>query len=120
MPIASYVSQLVWPDTFAKSRHVFLLYETMFMVLAIAMRAWLPRRLAGTAEETRRWAMRLTHFEIAQYALWALADVVILSGADVGYALRLVPSTMYYALFLPFAFWTAPRALAEPWARARA
>lgn len=113
VPVASYVPQLLWPATFEKSRHVFLLYETMFLVLAIGMRAWLPRRLDG---EGRRWALRLTEFEIAQYALWALADVVILAGSDAGFALRLVPNAMYYVLFLPFVARTAP----EPWAPARA
>ena len=54
---------------------------------------------------------RLTQFEIAQYVLWAGADVVILSGHDVGYLLRLLPNAMYYALFVPFAWWSAPEEL---------
>jgi hypothetical protein len=68
----------------------------------------------------RRWSLFATHFEIAQYALWALADVIILGGHDVGYALRLVPNTMYYVLYLPFVAWSAPRDLADPWREARA
>jgi hypothetical protein len=119
-PIASYVPQLLWPATFEKSRHVYLLYEAMFVLLAIGMRAWLPRRLADAPEDARRWALKLTMFEIVQYALWATADVVILAGSDAGFALRLVPNAMYYVLFLPFVARTAPRALVEPWARARA
>jgi hypothetical protein len=117
VPVASYVPQLLWPAFFEKSRHVFLLYEAMFLVLAIAMRAWLPRRLDG---EGRRWALRVTELEIVQYALWVTADVIILAGSDAGFAIRLVPNAIYYVLFLPFAARTAPRDLLEPWARARA
>jgi hypothetical protein len=48
-------------------------------------------------------------FEIVQYALWALADVLILSGMSWGFLLRIVPNSLYYAFFLPFVWWTAPR-----------
>jgi hypothetical protein len=122
VPIASWLPQLAWPAAFANGRHVFLLYEVMFVALAAAMRVWLPRRLAraGADDEARRWALRVTHFELAQYALWATSDLVILAGYDLGFALRLVPNAMYYILYLPFVAWSAPRALLEPWARARA
>jgi hypothetical protein len=125
VPITSWVPQLVWPAAFADSRHVFLLYELMFVALAAGMRAWLPQRLAraGDDDEARasaRWAIRATEFELAQYALWAASDVLILAGFDAGFALRLLPNAMYYVLFLPFVAWSAPRALLEPWSRARA
>jgi hypothetical protein len=119
VPVVSYIPQLLWPRTF-EGRSTYLLYELLFAGFAIALRVWLPRRLAGAAEDDRRWAIRATHFELAQYALWATADILILSGFDGGYALRLVPNTMYYVLFLPFVAWTAPRALALPWSNARA
>jgi hypothetical protein len=92
------------------SRWTFLTYEAMFLVLALALRfAVLPRRLAPAGAPVRRWLLALTTFEVVQYALWALADVVILSsGADAGFALRIVPNAMYYAAFLPFVAWTAP------------
>jgi hypothetical protein len=38
-----------------------------------------------------------------------LADAFILaSHADVGYLVRLVPNVLYYALFVPFAYLSAP------------
>jgi hypothetical protein len=122
VPIASWLPQLAWPDAFGDTRRVFLLYEVMFVILAAAMRAWLPRRLArtGADDDARRWAIRTTEFQLAQYGLWTVSDLLILAGFDAGFALRLVPNAMYYVLFLPFVAWSAPRALREPWSPARA
>jgi hypothetical protein len=123
VPMLSWMPQLAWPAAFANSRHVFLLYEAMFVALAAAMRVGLARRASaasGGGSEELRWALRATDFELVQYALWTLADVVILVGVDAGFLLRLVPSAMYYVLFLPFVAWTAPRELAPSWTRARA
>ena len=95
-------------------RVLFMGYEIAFAALAIGVRAlWLPRLPEG---EGRSWIVRLTHFEIAQYLLWATADVIILAGggdsfADAGYLLRLVPNSMYYIAFVPFAWLTAPKEL---------
>jgi len=97
------------PARFADLRWTFLTYEAMFLVLALALRfAVLPRRLGAAPAAVRGWLLRVAAFEVAQYALWVLADVIILSGVDAGFALRLVPNAMYYALFLPFVAWTAP------------
>jgi hypothetical protein len=39
------------------------------------------------------------------YALWALADVLILVGRlDAGWGLRVIPNQLYYALYLPFVY----------------
>jgi hypothetical protein len=117
VPIASYLARLAYPACFANPRVTFLLYELIFVAFAGALRAWLPRQVP---EATRRWALRATEFELAQYALWALADVLILLGYDAGFAVRLVPNTMYYVLYLPFVAWASPRDLAQPWREAHA
>jgi hypothetical protein len=117
VPVASYIPQLAFPTAFASPRNVFLLYEAMFLAFATALRVWLPSRLP---DASRRWILRVAELEIAQYTLWIVADLVIVSGADAGYLLRLVPNAIYYVFFLPFVAWTAPRDLAEPWSRARA
>jgi hypothetical protein len=107
VPVASAVAGRVVPGT--SLRWTFLTYEVMFAVLAVALRAFvLPRRLAACPAPVRGWLLRVTTFEIVQYALWALADLIILAGADAGFALRLVPNAMYYALFLPFVVATVP------------
>jgi hypothetical protein len=106
VPIASLVAK-VWS---ANPRVLFCVYEAMFAVLAVGLASFaVPRMPDGPS---KRWAARLTTFEIVQYVLWVLADVIILSGHDVGYLLRLVPNTMYYAVFVPYAWGTAPKELA--------
>ena len=94
----------------ADARRTYLVYEAMFLVLALVLRfVVLPRRLVGVKAGIPRWLLRLTLFQVVQYGLWALSDVVILRGFDAGFLLRLVPNAMYYALFLPFVAVTAPR-----------
>jgi len=96
------------PDRFA-GRWAFLGWELMFIVLAVVLRfVVLPRRLAAAPEAVRKWLFEVTHFEIATYALWALADIIILAGADAGFALRIVPNVMYYGLFVCFVAFRAP------------
>jgi hypothetical protein len=116
VPAASYAATFAFPSTFANARVLYLAYEIAFLVLALAVRAWLARRAWPGDDDgrDRRSALLATSFEIAQYGLWAMADVVILMGHDVGYALRLVPNAMYYALFLPFAWLIAPERMRAP------
>lgn len=110
VPVISAIPQKLWPERFVEPRNIFLLYEVCFVVFALALRAWiLPRTLARTPEPVRRWLLELTSFELTHYALWAIADVVILSGATWGHLLRIVPNLLYYAGYLPFVWWRAPR-----------
>jgi hypothetical protein len=105
VPVASTVVRLAFG--IQEGRVTFLIYEIMFLVLALVLRfAVLPRRADSPF---RSWLLLLCTFECVQYGLWALADVIILSGIDAGFLLRLLPNTLYYALFLPFALWKAPR-----------
>lgn len=110
VPVVSSIGNRALEGRVTDTRWTFLTYELTFLVLALVLRfVILPRRLAGAGAPLRAWLLRVTTFEVAQYALWAAADVIILAGADVGFALRLVPNTMYYALFLPFVAWAAPK-----------
>ncbi len=119
VPALSFFPQALFPAAYADGRMIFLTYEVMFLALALGLRAWIPRR-PWPSDADRRWATLATNFEIAQYALWAAADVIILAGHDAGYLLRLVPNTMYYVFFLPFVAWIAPRELTRSWREARA
>jgi hypothetical protein len=109
IPIVSNVASVVWPGNL---RAQFLTYEMMFAALAIVIRVRILPRRTEVAPEHHAFGVKLTHFEIVQYALWASADVVILLGHDVGYLLRLVPNMMYYAAFVPFAWHSAPAEVA--------
>jgi hypothetical protein len=111
VPLASWlVAPRIAPGN---SRVLFLVYELLFAAFALALRFLLlsERSTAGAArpKASDAWLRRVTWFEIVQYALWASADVVILTGHDVGFLLRLVPNTLYYAAFVPFAGWSFPR-----------
>ncbi len=109
VPVLSTIPQKLFPERFTNLNAVFLVYEAMFVVLALGLRfAMLPRRLAASSDEVRRYVLRLCDFVVVQYVLWALADVVILSGGAWGWWLRMVPNALYYAAFVPFAFFMAP------------
>jgi hypothetical protein len=110
IPVGSTMARHIWPAFFENQRITFLTYEAAFVVLALVIRfVVIPRRFEDAPDPVRRWVERVAVFEIVQYALWATADVVILSGIDAGFALRLVPNLMYYGFFVPFVWVTAPR-----------
>lgn len=91
VPLASQLAVRVpFPDV--SSRVLFLIYEAMALVW-IALDAWRHR------EHPRA----LVAFELTQYALWILADVLLLASCEWAYALRIVPNVMYYCAFVPFA-----------------
>lgn len=104
VPIASYA--LTRALGAREPRILFLIYEAMFAAIALGTRGYLER--APLPAEAGAWLRRVTTFEAIQYVGWATADVLILTVGDVGYLLRLVPNAMYYAAFVPFAWWTAP------------
>jgi len=113
IPVLSAIPQKLFPAAFTQLNAVFLVYEAMFVVLALALRfVVLPRRLAQASEPVRRWVLGLATFELVQYALWSSADVAILAGVQAGYWLRIVPNALYYAAFVPFA-WRGAVALEE-------
>jgi hypothetical protein len=86
---------------------IWLIYELCFLVLALVLRqVLLPRWVAGPGRARRLAYLRSVATYVAvYYALWATADVLIqLLGLDVGWALRVVPNQLYYAFFVPFAY----------------
>lgn len=106
VPTVAFGARTLAPQLFT-TRSFFLTYEVLFLGLAAA-HGWRTLRAVRGPDEAR-WARSLLSFELAQYGLWALADVVILAGVELGHLLRVVPNAMYYALFLPFVGWRAPR-----------
>jgi hypothetical protein len=103
------LAQIARAAGLSNMRKTFLAYELAFFALAIVMRAAvLPRRLPASGA-WRTFALRMTAFEIAQYGLWATADILLLAtNADAAYLLRMVPNSMYYTLFLIAAVALAP------------
>ena len=74
----------------------------------------IPRRMAALtvpAPAVARWLVGAARFVVAQYALWALADVIILWAHPSGFLLRVVPNLLYYGFFVGYVFWRAPPAI---------
>jgi hypothetical protein len=93
---------------------LFLTYETYFVILTliyggILLPKWL--RSWNVPDDRKRWIGGFTLLELVFYALWATADVVILSGREWGHLLRIVPNVLYYAAFGWFVFLSAPKEL---------
>lgn len=85
---------------------IWLLYELAFVAMALFVRQRLiPRRAHGEAARVEAFLRATATYVATYYALWALADVLILGFAsDLGWALRVVPNQMYYAFFVPFVY----------------
>jgi hypothetical protein len=80
---------------------LWLVYEVAFVALALWLRdVGIPRRRAPATP----WLRTILAYVAAYYALWALSDVLILAGADVGWGVRIVPNQLYYSLWTPFAW----------------
>jgi len=86
-------------------RLLFFVYETLFVLLSLGLaQLYLPRRSRALL-----WTRRVTRFVIAYYALWAAADAIILTtGADGGFLLRVLPNVLYYGGLVPAIAWAAP------------
>lgn len=89
------------------AQSIWLAYEVGFFLVAIALRQWLvPARVPGTAPRLRTYLRSALAYVAVYYGLWAAADVIILAGYDAGWALRMVPNQLYYAFWVPFAYFT--------------
>jgi hypothetical protein len=115
VPVATEILRRAVPAIGATSRYTFLAYEVMFLVVALVARFVVyPARLLGVVQApVRRWVLSIASFEIAQYSLWVLCDVLILAGLEWALVLRIAPNALYYAAFLPFVVLRAPDAAWE-------
>lgn len=93
-----------WPEL--PSQTIWLVYELGFLALALWLRRGGLDAWVDPPDPPRRRALEgIATYAALYYALWALADVLILVlGLDVGWLLRTVPNQLYYAFFLPFAW----------------
>jgi len=87
-------------------RVLFLVYELLFVVLALGIAA----RYLPSYTDAPAWTGRVTRYVVVYYGLWATADAIILTtGADVGFLLRVLPNALYYGGLVAVIAWTAPR-----------
>ncbi len=121
VPVTTEIVRRVVPFIGATPRLTFLLYEVLFLLLALAARFVVyPSRLLGVVQgPVRQWVLSIAGFEVGQYALWIACDLLILAGVEWALVLRIVPNALYYAVFLPFVVLRAPPAAwADPVSRA--
>jgi hypothetical protein len=85
---------------------LWMLYELGFLVLCIWLaRRWLPAQ-REIDEQARGYGRAVLGYSAAYYALWLAADlVIVVLGLDLGWALRIVPNQLYYAVWVPFVYW---------------
>lgn len=83
---------------------LWLIYELGFLVMALVMRQRVvPSRVP--AARLRAYLQMVLAYVAIYYGLWAAADVLILAtGADAAWALRMVPNQFYYAIYVPFVY----------------
>ncbi len=108
VPVAQAIAIRAAPETFTDLRRIYLVYELFFVVLATLLLALGYPSRSASSPELGWYATILVGFFLVQYALWVVCDVLILSGVEFGYGLRLVPNALYYGLFLVFAAQRAP------------
>ena len=105
------VPAIAWPLTRVLHAHVrtlpdntlWLLYESAFAALALGWRAWIVPTRVADRPQVRAYLRLLCGYVAAYYALWAAADVLVMAGIDLGWALRIVPNQLYYGFWLPVA-----------------
>ncbi|MBX3215056.1 MAG: hypothetical protein KF850_23680 [Labilithrix sp.] len=106
VPVTSQLARAVFPAIAATPRLTYLVYELLFLVVLAGWYVARARRFTGLR---RVRASRLCAFFALQYALWIGADVLLLvTAADVGYGLRVLPNVLYYVLFVPYVLMVAP------------
>lgn len=84
---------------------LWLVYEVAFALLALGVLARVVRARVGVERgPVRRYVHTVLGVVVAYYVLWAAADVIILSGRDWGWGVRLVPNLLYYGVLVPVAY----------------
>jgi hypothetical protein len=101
-----------WISPDAHGQILWMLYEGGFLVLAVVLsRVWVPRVAEGDAA-VASFLRSVFGFSAAYYALWLAADLlIVVGGLDLGWAIRIVPNQLYYAVWVPFVygrFFSAP------------
>jgi len=103
VPIFAQLALRALPDALSGPRTLFLIYELAFTALTASLPHWHPN-VRGN-----RWLRSLGRFAMLYYGLWASADAILLAtGADLGYALRVLPNLLYYGGLIGAIAWLAP------------
>ena len=101
-PILSQVVLAALPGSDGGPRVLFFAYELLFLLFTAALLRWHPR-VAEVA-----WLRTVGRFVLLYYGLWASADAILLAtGSDLGFALRVVPNLLYYGGLIAVIGWAS-------------
>lgn len=116
VPVFAYSANSVveWLRPELTAQRLWLLYELAFLALALVLRGRFVPRWTADRPELRDGLRRVLAYVALYYALWASADVLILyAGLDAGWLLRVLPNQLYYAFFVPFAWFVLSKTLSR-------
>jgi hypothetical protein len=103
VPLGSQLVTSLLPESWGTPRVLYLIYELAFFSLTLCLLRWLPNLRANP------WLRAVSRFVLVYYGLWAAADAILLaSGADIGFLLRVVPNLLYYGGLIAAIAWFAP------------
>jgi hypothetical protein len=107
VPVGTAVCRGLWPARL-QGNFLYFVYELALLVVAVAFALARRPRVTDRADRRRAYVTRLLVLEVVQYATWAIADLLILAGEDIGYLVRVLPNAIYYAAFVPAACLRTP------------
>ena len=91
VPITTQLVLTALPETHSGPRVMFAIYELAFFALTATL-----LRVHPNARENP-WLRSVARFVMFYYALWAIADIILLwTGSDLGFLLRVLPNLLYY------------------------
>ena len=95
-----------WISPDVHGQILWMLYEFGFFALCIYLaRIWVPERVANDPARVA-FLRSVLGYSAAYYALWWVADfIIVFAELDLGWAIRIVPNQLYYALWVPFVYW---------------
>jgi hypothetical protein len=107
VPVLQGAAIRAFPAAFGVERRIYLVYELLFCLLAAGL---LAARYASrhASAPLGRYTTGLVTLFLAQYALWASCDLLILSGIPWAVGLRMLPNAIYYGLFVAASAYLAP------------
>lgn len=85
---------------------IWLVYELGFLALALFLRVvLLPDWVDDRGRARLAYLQSIVTYVAVYYALWAIADVMILVlGLDLGWGLRAIPNQLYYSFYVPWVY----------------
>jgi hypothetical protein len=111
MPVSTGIMTRTIP-ALADTRVLYIVYEGAMALLVLALDR-LRFRARAVPAEVKRWVHEVSLLFAGLYLGWALSDVLILAGVELGHLLRIVPNVLYYAAFLIVVFVRAPASAAR-------